>query len=306
MKEMDVDIRKIAFSLILLIAVYYCARIYGMSEYNVAILQSIMVIALICIGAVIIWFVYKFLIIKLIGWVDESIDTGDKSSMYPLFAVLGRLMIAICAVWYIMSYLGVDLLVILTSAGIVGLAITFGAQSTLSQFFSGLNILMARPFKAGDVIRLNYSTMTYRVRKVGLMNTTLEEWDTSEPYVVPNNIIATATVNNVTGERKAFCALIYTDIYYEADLDKAKEIIKKAAERTENIILDGSHPYPSVTFTGHDHSYVASKLTIYGKDFDNHGPIVSDVIQHIIEDLRDNDIGFANSKFDIYMYGGPQ
>lgn len=307
MNDHNIDLRKVAFAVIILIGISYCARIYGLSEYKVAVLQSAMMIAIICIAAVVIWYVYKFLIVHLIRWFDDAAaDDGEQSGMYPLFSVLGKLIIAICAVWYIMSYLGIDLLVILTSAGIIGLAITFGAQSTLSQFFSGLNVLLARPFKAGDVIRLNYSPLTYRVRKVGLMNTTLEEWDTSEPYVVPNNVIAGATVNNVTGERRAFCALIYTDIYYEADLDRAKEIILKAAERTENIILDGSQPYPKVIYSTFDRSYLRSKLTVFGTDFDIHSPIISDLIQNIMEDLRENDIGFANTKYDVYMFGGSQ
>lgn len=297
-----VDIKKIIFAVIVIIGLSQVVRIYGMSEYNIAIADAIMHVVVVCIIAVIAWYVYGIVLVHLINWFDDSVESGEESGLYPLFAIIGKLVIIVASIWYIMAYLGIDLLVILTSIGVVGLAITFGAQSTLSQFFSGLNLLMARPFKAGDVIRMNGDTTTYQVRKVRLMNTVLEEWDTKEPYIIPNNTIAGATINNVTGERRAFCASIFMDIHFKSDLDKAKELMLKAALETEHIILDGSRPYPEVTFVALGASTLKAKLAAYGDDFNINDAIISDLMENIAKELRDHDVGYAPpTRYDVHM-----
>lgn len=298
-KKINVDLRKVAFAIILLIGISQCARVYGMSEYNIAVLESVTYIILVLIVAVIVWYVYRLAIERLLNWFDDSVDSGDKSGLYPLLSVLGTLFIALGSVWIIMSHMGIDLLVILTSAGIIGLAITFGAQSTLSQFFSGLNLLMSRPFKAGDVIRLNNTHITYRVRKIGLMNTILEEWDTNEPYTFPNNQLSGAIVNNVTGEQKAFCAIVFLDIHYMSDLVRVKELMTKAAEMTQHIILDGTKPYPEVSFVEMTTTHVKAKLSAYGNDFEHNGKVISDLTENIVTILKENDIGYSPPRYDV-------
>lgn len=299
--RMAVDIRKIAFAIVLLIGLSQCARVYGLSEYGIAIVETLTYISVVIIAAIIIWYLYKFLMIEILDWLDDSITDGKKSGLFPLFSVMGTLVISISAVWMILSHLGIDLLVILTSAGIVGLAVTFGAQSTLSQFFSGLNILVSRPFKVGDVIRLDGSNVTYRVRKIGLMNSILEEWESTESYSFPNNKLSGAVVNNVTGEQKAFCAMIILDIHYKSDLGRAKELMIQAAENTEHIILDDTKPYPNVTFIDLNTTHVKAKLSAYGNDFEHNGKIISDLIEKMVILLRDNNVGYSPPKYEIRM-----
>lgn len=76
----------------------------------------------------------------------------------PLFVYIGEIVIAIIVVFTGMSMLGFDLTAAITSAGIVSLGITFGAQQVLAQFFAGLVILSTRPFKKGDLIQIGTNT----------------------------------------------------------------------------------------------------------------------------------------------------
>lgn len=299
MSHHSIDPRKVIFILIILIGLSQCARVYGMSERNIAVVEAITFVCLVLIGSVILLYLYRFAIVKVLDWFDDDIEDGKKSGLYPLLSVMGTMFIAIAAVWIIMAYFGMDMWVMITSAGIIGLAITFGAQSTLSQFFSGLNILMSRPFKAGDVIRLNNSHVTYTVRKIGLMTTILEEWETAEPYTFPNNQLSGAIINNVTGERKAFSSAVFLDIHYRSDLNLVKDLMLKAAEMTEHVITDGSKPMPSISFEGMTTTHVKAKLAFYGDDFQSHGEIISDVIQNVVQNLRDNDIGYSPPRYDI-------
>jgi len=303
---MKVDLRKIAFAIIILFGLSQAVRVYGMPERSIAVFEEVSYVVFIVILFVVILQVYRFAVVRLLDWLDESIDDGTKSGLYPLLSVMGTLVISVACVWTILSHMGIDILVILTSAGIIGLAITFGAQNTLSQFFSGLSILLSRPFKVGDVVRLNNTHITYRVRKIGLMNTILEEWDSREPYSFPNNQLSNAIVDNVTSEKKSFNIILFFDVNYESDLAKAKEIMLNAAETAPHIVMDGSWPHPSVSFADMSTTNIRMKLSVFGDDYVNNSPIISGLIENIVNGFKNNGIRFSPVRYDINMCGGAE
>ena len=299
----NVDLRKIAFAIIILIGLAQVVRVYGLSEHSIAMFESVSYVTMIIIAAAIALYVYRYAIVRILGWFDESVDDGHRSSLFPLLSVMGTLVITISCIWIIMSYLGIDILVILTSAGIVGLAITFGAQSTLSQFFSGLNILMSRPFKVGDVIRLNNTHITYRVKKIGLMNTVLEEWDSHEPYSFPNNQLSNSVVDNVTTENEMFWIVLYVDILYDSDLNLARDVMMNALKKSPRIVLDGSMPGPSVWFVDTTTTHVHTKVSCFGECFTDNSPIINGIVENLVIGLRDADIGFKPIRYDVNVNG---
>ncbi len=88
-------------------------------------------------------------------------DPGSEArfdAFKPLFIYLGEIVTAIAVVFIGMGMLGFDLTAAVTSAGIVSLGITFGAQQVLAQFFAGLVILSTRPFREGDLLQLGTNT----------------------------------------------------------------------------------------------------------------------------------------------------
>ena len=300
----NVDIRKIIFALIILVGLAQVVRVYGLSERSIALFETISFVTTILIGAGIILFVYKYVIIRILFWFDESVDDGTKSGLYPLLSIMGTLVVTMACIWVIMAYLGIDLLVILTSAGIIGLAITFGGQSTISQFFSGLNILMSRPFKVGDVIRLNNTHITYRVKKIGLMNSILEEWDSREPYSFPNNQLSNSIVDNVTTENEMFWIVLYVDILYDTDLDKAREVMINALKTADRVVLDGSVPGPSVWFVDTTTTHVHTKVSCFGECFADNSPIINGIVENLVIGLRNANIGFKPIRYDINVEKG--
>ena len=295
----NVDIKKIAFAIIILVGLAQVVRVYGLDERSIAIFESISYVTMIIIVAAIALFIYKHAVVRILGWFDESVEDGHNSSLYPLLSVMGTLIITVACIWVIMSYLGIDVLVILTSAGIVGLAITFGAQSTLSQFFSGLNILMSRPFKVGDVIRLDNTHITYRVKKIGLMNTILEEWDSREPYSFPNNKLSNSVVDNVTTENEMFWIVLYVDILYDSDLNLARDVMMDALKKAPRVVLDGSVPGPAVWFVDTTTTHVHTKVSCFGECFADNSPIINGIVENLVIGLRDANIGFKPIRYDI-------
>ena len=296
---MNVDIKKIAFAIIILIGLAQVVRVYGLDERSIAIFESLSYVMTVFIIAAVALFIYKHAIVRLLGWFDESVDDGHKSGLYPLLSVMGTLIISIACLWVIMAYFNIDILLIVTSAGILGLAISFGAQSTLSQFFSGLNLLMSRPFKVGDVIRLDNTHVTYRVKKIGLMNTILEEWDSREPYSFPNNKLSTSVVDNVTTENEMFWIVLYVDILYDSDLDLARKVMMNALETAPRVVKDGSMPGPAVWFVDTTTTHVHTKVSCFGECFADNSPIINGIVENLVLGLREANIGFKPIRYDI-------
>lgn len=300
MTRFRADPRKIVFLVIIIFGLTYCARIYGLSEQGVATLQTVLGVIITAVSAVVAWYVYRFLMTYLIAWFDESVTDGRESSVYPLFSILGKVLIVMAAIVVTMSSLGVDLLVALTSAGIVGLAITFGAQSTLSQFFSGLNLLLARPFKAGDVVMLNDGGHKLRVIKVGLMNTVFQEWDNAQIFSMPNDAVASSTVANMTHERGAYCMILNYDLHYRTDLRKAKELTVATVLKHPNVLKDGDH-MPEFEIEDLKLPALRIKVTMYIDDFARHDPICSEVRSMILEAYLANGIEIRRPQSEVII-----
>ena len=87
----------------------------------------------------------------------------------PILSVLVKLTLWVSGIAIILHLFGMDFSSIMLSAGIVTLGITLGAQSVLSQFFSGISLLVTRPFNRGEYVEMN--GRTYIVKKVKLMYT---------------------------------------------------------------------------------------------------------------------------------------
>ncbi len=122
---------------------------------------------------------------------------------------------------------------IIATAGIGGLAIGFGAQSLVKDIITGFFILLEDQYAVGDYIQID--TKEGIVEELGVRVTKIRDF-TGELHIIPNS-----SINVVTNRtRGAMRALVDISIAYEADIDKAMEIMERIsaeiAETNDNII----------------------------------------------------------------------
>jgi moderate conductance mechanosensitive channel len=118
---------------------------------------------------------------------------------------------------------GVQVAPILAAAGIAGIALGFGAQSLVRDILAGFFILLENQYDVGDVIRV--AGVVGSVEAVNLRTTVLRDEDGSR-HVVPNGEIAVST--NLTKIYSRY--VIVMPVAYEADADRATEILRRTAE----------------------------------------------------------------------------
>ncbi len=122
---------------------------------------------------------------------------------------------------------------VLALIGAAGLVVGLALQSTLSNFASGMLILIYRPFDVGDIIEIDGVIGT--VDSMTLLSTAVKTFD-NQHLIVPNNNIWGTTIVNVTGSKTRRVDLVF-GIGYSDDMAKAEEIMKQVLKDHE-LVLD--------------------------------------------------------------------
>jgi small conductance mechanosensitive channel len=139
------------------------------------------------------------------------------------------------------SQLGISLGPLLAGLGIVGFIIGFALQGTLSNFASGVMILLYRPFDVGDVVEAG--GVLGKVNHMSLVNTTFMTLD-NQRLIVPNNLVWEGVITNITAQRVRRIDLIF-GIAYGDDIEKVEKILTEIVAAHE-AVLDSPEPVVKV------------------------------------------------------------
>ncbi len=116
-----------------------------------------------------------------------------------------------------------------------GFAIGLAFQGTLSNFASGILLLVFRPFKVGDMI--NAAGVMGKVNEIDLFTTTLDTPD-NRRLIVPNSSIAGATIENITYHKHRRVD-VPVGIAYAASLDDTRSVLMACAESLGDKMVTG-------------------------------------------------------------------
>lgn len=130
-----------------------------------------------------------------------------------LLRYFGDFLIAITVVLIFCVGHNVNVVGILASLGVGGIAIAFAAQKTLEQFLGGIVLNLDRPFVVGDYIGLSDGQQgkqgTFgRVESIGLRSTKIRTSGKGTLTVIPNNSLTQATIENYSGAKKVMAVML--------------------------------------------------------------------------------------------------
>ncbi len=136
-----------------------------------------------------------------------------------------------------LTALEIDITPILAAIGAAGFIIGFALQGTLSNFASGLMILLNRPFDEGDTVTAG--GVTGKVDQMNLVSTSFRTFD-NQTIHVPNNEIWGTVITNITANDKRRVDMEF-GIGYDDDFEEAERIIREVVENHE-LVLDDPEP----------------------------------------------------------------
>ncbi len=133
-----------------------------------------------------------------------------------------------------LSALEVNIGPVLAIIGAAGFVIAFALQNSLSNFASGILMLIYRPFDVGEVISV--AGVLGKVESMNLLSTQLRTPD-NQLVIVPNNSVWGDVITNITGITKRRVDLVF-GIGYSDDIDKAQKILEEIVSEHELVLED--------------------------------------------------------------------
>ena len=154
---------------------------------------------------------------------ETTIEKRSKTISYVITNTIG-VVIGVIVLFTILAQVGVNITPALASLGIVGLAISFGAQGLIKDIINGLFILTENHYGIGDVVKV--ADVTGLVEEVNLRRTVLRDLDGVVHYI-PNGEIGVAS--NFT---KDFSRVnMNVAVGYGEDLDQVIAVINRVCEQ---------------------------------------------------------------------------
>lgn len=251
------------------------------------------------------WNVGKFIATLLITWLVARIGSGVVRWILERKVRLTQLaenlisstiknIIFLIGFAVALTALEVDVTPILAAIGATGLVVGLALQGTLSNFASGLMILINRPFDVGNVVTAGGITGT--VRQMNLVSTTFRTFD-NQTIHVPNNSIWNNVITNITANKVRRVDLEFS-IGYDDDFEQAEQIIKEVLEENELVLKD---PAPVVV----THALADSSVNIVCRPWaktENWWDVKTAVTREVKRRFDQANISIPFPQQDIHVY----
>lgn len=189
--------------------------------------------------------------------------------------------------------LGVNMGPWLAAIGAAGLVVGLALQGTLSNFASGIMIMIYRPFDIGDVIATAGPTGT--VKGMTLVTTTVTTFDNQTVYI-PNNKIWGDVITNITANPTRRIDMVF-GIGYGDDMQKAKQVLLEVLSAHEKVLAD---PEPNVQV----HELADSSVNFIVRPWvktEDYWDVYWDLTQGIKERFDNEGISIPFPQRDVHM-----
>ncbi len=193
----------------------------GEHGWRIALIVILSVLAVVSMGEI----VPRVIVRTLTRRPDETEDEVKKRSDTLSRVLVGTIQVFIffIAIFMILSELEIDITPILASAGVIGIAIGFGAQGLVKDLVAGLFIIIENQYRVGDVVRI--ADVAGIVEQINLRRTVLRDLD-GIVHVVPNGEIRVAS--NFTKDWSRVNLNI--SVAYGEDLDHVISVINRVGK----------------------------------------------------------------------------
>lgn len=252
-------------------------------------------------------FLVASLITRLAGtilkWYGETIaartDTAVDDEFIPLADRAVKFVTYLLTFLIILDHFQVDIKGLIAVLGIGSLAVALAAQDTIANMIGGFVIMIDRPFRKGDRIRLDDGTICV-VHAIGIRSTKFWTFDNTL-IIVPNDDLMKSTVHNITYPFPQVRVVIDVGVAYDSDLDRVRDAMIGEASRHEAVLED---PRPSFFFLGFGDSALNVSMRCFVDDVADQFRTGSELREQVLNRFRVEGIEIPFPQRVVTMVGG--
>ncbi|MCE5394188.1 MAG: mechanosensitive ion channel [Acidithiobacillus sp.] len=246
-----------------------------------------------------------FALIQLNQWLQNRLasvrgpfrhlDIGSRHSILAILRYAGFVIATLLA----LSTAGVALHNLAIIAGALSLGIGFGLQNIVNNFVSGLILLLERPIRVGDWVKVG-NTEGY-VQRLSIRSTLILTFDRTEVFV-PNSELISGQVTNWTYSNHVLRLMIPLRVRHDADIDTVRSILEAVGRSHPEVLQDDPRGLPpTALLLDVTENALVFYLRVYIEDCNNSFLIQTELRAKAVEALYRNHIGLAHQQQDLYF-----
>ena len=230
----------------------------------------------------------------LMSVLNRALDRLNiEKGLHTFIKSVVKILLWFLTVTIILGYIGIEVTSLIALLSVIGLAVSLAIQSTLSNLAGGIQVLVSKPFKAGDYVETESISGT--VSEIGLVYTKIKTYD-NKIIMIPNGQVASAKITNYTAEEQRRVDLKF-NTSYDAPVELVKETIQSVIRSHPKAMRE---PAPFVRVSAYKDSSIEYAVRVWCAT-DDYWEIYSDLLEQVKAAFDKNGIEMTYNHLNVHM-----